>query len=417
MRTPKTRLTRLSGGFSLIELLVVIVVVGILASVALQSITAIVQDARKLKTEREMEMLARAIVGDPSLTQNGQRSDFGYVGDVGAFPSNLQALYQNPGGYATWDGPYLESGLTEDNTGYRLDEWGAAYSYAGGITLSSTGSGSTLSKKVADDTDDYLRNTVTGIILDAKDNPPGPVYADSIDVVIIYPDGAGSTTSKTYHPNMAGVFTLDTIPAGNRQVRVIYTPDLDTLSRQLTVLPRHKSGPTYRFASAYFDGGAPSGTFTYTLRPNGVGSLSNLSASGCASNYQCVDEAIADESSTYVERASNQYRTDVYAIDDPPGTTGVVNSVIVYCRAQREHTQGQLMPTVYVGSTEYNGPGQSLTTSWDDYSYEWTTSPATGSAWTWTEITNLQAGVRLRGQNFNYPAYCTQVWVEVTYTN
>ena len=85
------------NGFSFIELLVVIVVIGILASVAMQSMTATVEDVRRLQTEREMEMLARAIVGNPSLTKNGARSDFGYVGDVGAFPPNLQALYQSPG--------------------------------------------------------------------------------------------------------------------------------------------------------------------------------------------------------------------------------------------------------------------------------------------------------------------------------
>ena len=71
-----------------------------------------------------MEMLARAIVGNPSLTQNGARSDFGYVGDVGAFPPNLQALYQSPGGYATWDGPYVTTSFAVDSTGFKTDAWG-----------------------------------------------------------------------------------------------------------------------------------------------------------------------------------------------------------------------------------------------------------------------------------------------------
>jgi len=80
------------SGFSLIEMLVLIVVIGILASVAMQSMTATMQDIRQTRTEREMEVLAKAIVGDPGLKQNNQRSDFGYIGDVGAFPTNLQAL-------------------------------------------------------------------------------------------------------------------------------------------------------------------------------------------------------------------------------------------------------------------------------------------------------------------------------------
>ena len=250
-------------GFSLIEMLVVIVVIGILAAVAMQSMTTTVQNIRQVRTEREMEMLTKAIVGDPALTQNNQRGDFGYVGDVGAFPPNLQALYQNPGGYATWDGPYLASSYSQDNTGFKTDDWGAVYVYGGGATITSTGGGSALSKKIADATDDYLLNTINGTILDADHNPPGPVYADSIDIVITIPDGSGSTTSKTCHPNMAGAFSLDTVPCGNHLLRVIYTPDVDTLVRYLAVLPRHKGRVSYRFASAHFGGGGGSDTVWY----------------------------------------------------------------------------------------------------------------------------------------------------------
>ena len=83
---------RASAGFSLIELLVMIVIVGILAAIAMQSMLGVVVDTRQVKTEREMEMLARAIVGDPNELQAGRRADFGYVGDVGAFPPDLEAL-------------------------------------------------------------------------------------------------------------------------------------------------------------------------------------------------------------------------------------------------------------------------------------------------------------------------------------
>jgi prepilin-type N-terminal cleavage/methylation domain-containing protein len=84
-------------GFSLIELLIVIVVLGIMAAAAVKSMTGSVEHRRHNETEREMEMLARAIVGDPNLTQNGRRCDFGYVGDVGAFPPNLGSPRTAPG--------------------------------------------------------------------------------------------------------------------------------------------------------------------------------------------------------------------------------------------------------------------------------------------------------------------------------
>lgn len=402
-------------GFSLIEMLVIIVVIGILAAVAMQSMTSTVRDIRQVRTEREMDMLAQAIVGDPALTQNHQRGDFGYVGDVGAFPSNLQALYQNPGGYATWNGPYLPAGYAQDSTGFKTDEWGALYSYAGGTTIISSGSGSAITKKIADATNDYLLNTISGTIMDAANEPPGATYVDSVNIVITYPNGAGSSAGKTYHPDKAGFFTLDSIPVGMHLLRVIYTPNVDTLVRYLTVLPRHRNRPSYRFASAYFGGGG-SGPLTITLRPDGTGSLTNLTRSGCADNFQCVAEATADEDATIVIRASASYQTDVYTIEDPPGSSGTIQSVTVYCRARRTKVQGDVQPVVYVSSTEYRGTQRTLTDAYADYSDTWATNPNTGATWTWTDIINLQAGVRLKGQNAAFPGYCTQVRIEVEYT-
>ncbi len=178
------------SGFSMIELLAVIVIIGIVAGSVLQYMGTAISDSRESKTEREMEMLSNAIVGDPSTTQAGVRSDFGYVGDVGAFPPNLQALFQNPG-LGTWDGPYIPSGFLKDSVGFKYDEWNKAYNYSGGITITSTGGGGTITKKIADAADDYLINTFNGEIKDKSDNPPGSVFADSVDVIVTFPNGSG----------------------------------------------------------------------------------------------------------------------------------------------------------------------------------------------------------------------------------
>jgi len=45
---------------------------------------------------------------------------------------------------------------------------------------------------------------------------------------------------------------LDSLPVGTHSLRVIYTPNVDTLYRYVTILPRHKSSRTYRFADSYF---------------------------------------------------------------------------------------------------------------------------------------------------------------------
>jgi general secretion pathway protein G len=408
-----TRLANISG-FSLIEIVVVIVVLGIVAGIAMQSMTATIDDIRLVETEREMEMLAKAIVGDPSIRTAGARSDFGYVGDVGQFPPNLQALYQNPGGYTTWDGPYIPPGFTQDNTSFNIDAWGSVYNYSGGITITSTGSGSNIVQKIAGATSDYTSNTFAGTIRDAADSVPGLTYMDSVDIKITIPSGPSFLT-RTYAPDSAGAFALDAIPVGTHPLRIIFAPASDTLFRYLTILPRHKGGKDFQFASVHFTADPPS-TGSEILRPDGDGSETNLTLSGCAGNYQCVNEAVSDGNGTYVERATNSFATDLYTMDDPVDTNGTITGLTVYCRAMKTQNSGQVQPTVYLGGSEYNGPAQDIAASWIDYSKQWTTSPATGSAWTWQEVINLEAGLALKGQNSNFPAYCTQVWVEVTYT-
>ncbi len=244
------------AGFSLIELTALIIIVGILAAIAIQSLTSSLKDSRKIITEREMEALSDAIVGDPEVMSGGERSDFGYVGDVGAFPPNLAALVTNPGSYSTWNGPYLPDRFTQDTSDYKLDSWGKPYAYSGGNTITSTGSGSSIVKKLADATSDYLNNTVTGFIKDASDSVPGIVYMDSVLVRVVVPNGSGGTTVRSVHPDSSGQFSFANMPAGKHQLYVIYTPDADTLNRQMIVLPRNKDAKTYKFAGSYFSGGS-----------------------------------------------------------------------------------------------------------------------------------------------------------------
>jgi len=414
-------LNRLSNdrGLGLIELTVIIVVIGILAVTAMRSMQGTIDDVKQVKTEREMEMLADAIVGDAQIGNGGARTDFGYVGDVGAFPPNLDALLSNPGGYLTWNGPYIEPGIAEDNVGFKTDEWGVAYNYSGGTIITSTGSGSTISKKIADATSDYLHNSHSATVKDSWDSLPGSIYADSIEIVVSIPDGSGSIVNKTYNPDSTGAFTLDSLPAGRRPLRIIYLPNVDTLLRYLTILPRQKSGADiYNFASAYFGGGGGGGTpASVILRPDGAGANTNLTNSGCVNNYQCVDEVSSDDDGSIVIRASESYAIDTYSLDDPGVSSGTIDSVIVFCRARKTQNQGTYIANLYTYSTHYASAEQNLTDSYAVYSHTWATNPNTSAAWTWTEMNNLQAGLQMKGQNINFPAYCTQVWVEVFYTN
>ena len=119
-----------SRGFTLVEVVLVLIISAILVTVALRSGVSISDAAKTEETKQELEALEYAMVGNPSLYNNGVRADFGYVGDVGALPLNLNALATNPG-LATWKGPYIKPRFSQVSNDFTLDAWGAPYQFAG----------------------------------------------------------------------------------------------------------------------------------------------------------------------------------------------------------------------------------------------------------------------------------------------
>ena len=228
-------------GYSLIELLVVIIILSIIATVAVKSLTGVNDAVRIEETRQELSHLAWAIAGRPRLVSGGQRTDYGYVGDVGSLPVNLDALVQNPGGYTTWDGPYIhddfysEAGASE--TEFRLDAWGKAYSYSGGVTISSTGGGSTLTREVANSSSDLLVNVVSAVVTDLDGSPPGAIYKDSVKFLLIHPNGTGGTTTRSGFPRADGFLAFDSVPIGSHTFAAVFVPTNDTIRRLINVDP------------------------------------------------------------------------------------------------------------------------------------------------------------------------------------
>jgi prepilin-type N-terminal cleavage/methylation domain-containing protein len=243
----KKNRSRISG-FTLVELVIVIVILGILASVATREMTSTIDNSRYDATLREMEQLARAIRGNPESWSEGARADFGYVGDIGAFPPNLDALVTNPG-LSTWAGPYVERGSASDD--FKKDGWGTAYSLIGTI-IRSTGSGANLDKEVVSATSWLTSNSLTGSIVDANNNTPGSVYKDSLRVLVSYPDGSGGTATASIVPSAKGNFTVENLPIGNRQLRVVWIPDNDTMSWSMAIYPNKSAHLSVVFPSDLF---------------------------------------------------------------------------------------------------------------------------------------------------------------------
>ena len=119
---------RTRGGFTLIEILVVIVVIAILATLVAPNVFQHVGAARETTARAQIEMLGAALDA--------------YRLHTGRYPTTqegLGALWLRPSGASeAWRGPYVRKTIP-------LDPWGNAYEYAspagaGGYELRSLGS-------------------------------------------------------------------------------------------------------------------------------------------------------------------------------------------------------------------------------------------------------------------------------------
>jgi len=98
---------RRSSGFTLIEILIVIVIMGLLISLVAPTLFSKVSSSQRKTTMAQMQMISTALDT--------------YRLDIGSYPDKLEELRSSD--HPGWDGPYLPRTIP-------ADPWGNPYVYA-----------------------------------------------------------------------------------------------------------------------------------------------------------------------------------------------------------------------------------------------------------------------------------------------
>jgi hypothetical protein len=109
-------------GFSLLEICAGLFIFGLAAGVVVPLIFNLLATQRTNQTLDELRTIYTGIVGDPKA------NTFGYLGDVGEYPSQLSDLISPSSIPPGWNGPYV-TGLTSIENGVFYDAYGGAIEY------------------------------------------------------------------------------------------------------------------------------------------------------------------------------------------------------------------------------------------------------------------------------------------------
>jgi len=221
-------------GFTLIEVIVILIVMSILAAVAVPVALRVFETAAEDATREEMINLKKAMIGDSNRQQSAARGNFGFLGDMGRLPINLDELYLRGSlssfsynnikqAGAGWKGPYITGTFSgEEADEFKKDGLGNDYALTVGPSqlegvLTSPGPDGV--PGTADDISLEILSvettaTLRGAVKDALGNG-----ISNVSVNLNFASN-GILTSVTATTDTNGNYSFSSVPFGPRSVQV-----------------------------------------------------------------------------------------------------------------------------------------------------------------------------------------------------
>lgn len=157
------------------------------------------------------------------------------------------------------------------------------------------------------------------------------------------------------------------------------------------------------------------GVTNETLRPNGAGDETNIAnvTGGPATHWQAVGD---NNTTTLVRTTNTSYERDFYQVADSTNFAQINNITVCFTISDAGSSNGvNATPWFKISGIAYNGTEQSDNSgSWVTKSQIFSTSPATNTTWTWSEVNSMQLGISIKGFSGTY-GQCADVWIIINF--
>lgn len=201
-----------SNGFTLIEIVVVMGIISLMVGIMIPLVYRVWESEEISSTEDRIMKLKEAMVGIPSQMNSGMRSNFGFTGELGQLPPDLDALVSYTNINGTF-GPFISGGV--DPQSFKQDAWGYSLIYAfttdafgrrQSATITSLGSdnapGGTETAadiQVPVDTSEVLpASTLSCNVLIRYGTAPAVTFNANVTVHIAHKNGEGAFTEQIF---------------------------------------------------------------------------------------------------------------------------------------------------------------------------------------------------------------------------